>query len=101
MAKATGSQLVIMDEPPGRFTRQDWSGTYSRTEAVQILNRELEPLGYRLLEKNQFLTVIHVQRQRMEYQRPLQAAAEPAPRPLPGQPGAPVEKSSRSNAIQR
>ncbi|HVJ84490.1 MAG TPA: secretin N-terminal domain-containing protein [Caulifigura sp.] len=83
VAKASDSKLVPMDMPPGRFTRQDWRGLYTRTEAVRILNRELEPLGYRLLEKDQFLTVIHVQRQRMEYQRPLQASADPAaPKPL-------------------
>jgi type II secretion system protein D len=83
VAKSSNSKLVLMDTPPGRFTRQDWRGLYSRTEAVRILNRELEPLGYRLLEKDEFLTVIHVQRQRMEYQRPLQAAVDPAePRPL-------------------
>jgi type II secretion system protein D len=86
VAKSSGSKLVLMDTPPGRYTRQDWRGLYSRTEAVRILNRELEPLGFRILEKDEFLTVIHVQRQRMEYQRPLQAAAEEAePRPL--QPG--------------
>ncbi|QDT52965.1 Type II secretion system protein D precursor [Caulifigura coniformis] len=82
VAASSNSQLVMMDEPPGRFSRQDWRGLYTRTEAIQILNRDLEPLGYRILEKNEFLTVIHVQRQRMEYQRPLQAAADPAPRPL-------------------
>jgi general secretion pathway protein D len=84
VAKSSDSKLVLMDEPPGRFSRQDWSGRYTRTEAVQILNRELEPQGYRLLEKDEFLTVIHVQRQRMEYQRPLQAAVEPrALQPVP------------------
>ncbi len=91
VAKASNSKLVPMDMPPGRYTRQDWRGLYTRTEAVQILNRDLEPLGYRLLEKDNFLTVIHVQRQRMEYQRPLQAAAEPlSPRPLAGGPEAGV-----------
>jgi len=83
VAASSDSKLVMMDEPPGRFSRQDWRGLYTRTEAIQILNRDLEPLGYRILEKNEFLTVIHVQRQRMEYQRPLQAAVDPAaPRPL-------------------
>lgn len=75
VATGTGSTLVLMDTPPGRFSRQDWS-QHSRAQAVQILNRELEPKGYRILEKNEFLTVINVHRQRMEYQRPVEPVAD-------------------------
>lgn len=102
VAKASDSKLVLMDTPPGHFTRQDWRGLYTRTDAVRILNRELEPLGYRVLEKDEYITVIHVHRQRLEYQRPLQAAAEPAePRPLQAGHDTGVKQALAQNARTR
>lgn len=68
VANQTGSTLVMHDTPEGRFTRRDLR-SLTRTEAVQVLNQELEPLGYRILEKGEFLTVIKVQRARFEYPR--------------------------------
>lgn len=70
LAQKTGSTLVMLDTPPGRFSRQDWR-KYTRTEAVQILNRELEPEGFRIVEKDQFLTVMKIKRTRQEYRRPV------------------------------
>jgi len=68
VASETKSTLVMHDCPEGRFTHRDLR-SYTRTEAVQILNQELEPLGYRMLEKDEFLTVIQIQRARFEYPR--------------------------------
>ncbi|MBX3444422.1 MAG: hypothetical protein KF774_18630 [Planctomyces sp.] len=76
VAKATGSTLVMLDTPPGRFSRTDWTQR-TRTEAVRILNRELEPKGYRIVERDQFLTVLGINRSRVEYARPEFAADEP------------------------
>lgn len=68
LAEDSGSTLVLHDVPPGRYTRRDWR-RHTRTEAVQILNQELEPLGFRILAKERFLTVIRAQRARAEYPR--------------------------------
>lgn len=90
VAKETGSTLVMLDVPPGRYSRQDWR-QYNRKEAVAILNRELEPDGFRVVIKDQFLTVMQIKRTRPEYRRPVaptkpeadtavqQATATPSP----------------------
>ncbi|WP_231746812.1 secretin N-terminal domain-containing protein [Maioricimonas rarisocia] len=77
LAEKTGSTLVMYDIPPGRYNRQDWD-QHSRTEAVRILNRELEPLGFRVLEKGEFLTVIEMRRARTQYRRPVTPDDRPA-----------------------
>lgn len=68
VADETSSTLVIHDAPSGRFSRRDFR-RHTRSEAVQILNQSLEPLGYRILETDKFLTVMQVQRARFEYPR--------------------------------
>ncbi len=70
IAAKSGSTLVLHDVPPGKFSRRDWS-RHSRQDAVQILNRELEPKGFRIHVKDQFLTVMQSRRSRPEYQRPV------------------------------
>lgn len=70
LADGTHSTLVMHDAPSGRFSRHDWH-KHTRTEAVRILNRDLEKLGYRILEKGQFLTVIEVQQAHVDYERPV------------------------------
>lgn len=70
LAEDSGSTLVMHDVPPGKFSRHDWS-KHTRKDAVQILNRELEPEGFRILVKDQFLTIMQARRSRPEYQRPV------------------------------
>lgn len=70
LAEDSGSTLVMHDVPPGKFSRHDWS-KHTRKDAVQILNRELETEGFRILVKDQFLTVMQSRRTRPEYQRPI------------------------------
>lgn len=67
----SGAQLVMDTVPPGRFNRYDRK-RYSQTEAVRILNRELEPSGFRLIEKSngRFIDVVHLRDARAEYHRP-------------------------------
>lgn len=57
IAKQSGRQLIIDKVPTGRYSRNDWS-RYSLTEAVRVLNRELEPNGFRLLERGQYLDLV-------------------------------------------
>jgi type II secretion system protein D len=70
LAEATGAQLLVYDTPPGRYSRQDWK-RYTPSEAIRILNRELEPQGFRILAKDKFLTVIDLRRARAEYRPPV------------------------------
>lgn len=74
VARNSGSTLVMHDVPPGKYSRHDWS-RHTRKDAVQILNRELEPQGFRILIKDQFLTVMQSRRTRPEYQRPVKPVA--------------------------
>ncbi|MGH7127313.1 MAG: hypothetical protein ACREIV_02000, partial [Planctomycetaceae bacterium] len=97
IAEETGSTLVMHNTPPGRFTRLD-SRDYTRTEAVQVMNQELEPKGYRVLERDRFLIVLHVDELRAQYGRPrmLHASNRPAARQYPVEPPPPAPKYRRS-----
>lgn len=70
LAERTGSTLVMHSTPHGRLSRND-SKEYTRHEAVQILNRELEPQGFRILEKEHFLIIIEQHAARTKYRRPV------------------------------
>jgi hypothetical protein len=69
VAEQSGSTAVMHEVPPGLYNRRDKT-EYTRHEAVQILNHELEPEGFRILEKNQFLIVVHQRSLRTRYRRP-------------------------------
>lgn len=68
VANECGLTLVMHDTPSGNFTRNDWQ-KHTRDDVIRILNRDLEPLGYRLLVNEKFLTVIGAERARAEYPR--------------------------------
>ncbi|HUQ68864.1 MAG TPA: secretin N-terminal domain-containing protein, partial [Planctomycetaceae bacterium] len=70
VAEETGSQLVADRVPSGRFTRRD-GAEYSRADAVRIINREIEPHGFRVIEKGNFLIVLDLPSQRPRYQPPI------------------------------
>ncbi|TWT51946.1 putative type II secretion system protein D precursor [Thalassoglobus neptunius] len=89
VAKETGSTLVMHDVPPGNFSRHDWN-QYNRDDAVKILNRELERVGFRILIKDQFLTVMSTRRGRLEYERPIS--------PLPEEPGTQAAQTTEAVA---
>ncbi|GAB4153485.1 MAG: hypothetical protein Tsb009_29900 [Planctomycetaceae bacterium] len=82
VCKESGSTLVMNEVPPGRFSRYD-RNRYNRTEAVRILNRELEPKGFRLVEKGRFLDVIYLRSARAEYHRPELPRQPQQPKALP------------------
>jgi len=76
LAEETNSELVMKRAPAGRLTRAD-RNKYSRTDAVRLLNREIEPKGFRLLEQGNFLVVLHLDSLRTRYQRPGVPASQP------------------------
>lgn len=75
IAKQSGRQLIIDKVPPGRFSRNDWT-KYSLGEAIRILNRELEPKGFRILERGQYLDLVFLRDVRSEYARPVVGASD-------------------------
>ena len=70
LAKQSNRAPLIDKVPPGRFSRNDWN-RYSLTEALRILNRELEPKGFRILDRGQFLDLVFLRDARQDYQRPV------------------------------
>jgi len=88
VAEASHSVLVMDKVPPGRFSNYDRE-KYTRAEAVRILNEELEPKRFRLVEKGKFLVVLHLKTARVRYHRPQlpryspkqQKSTDPRPQP--------------------
>lgn len=78
VAQKTGSDLVMTRAPAGRWTRRDFQ-KYSRTDAVRLLNHELEPKGFRIIEEGRYLVVLHLDTFRTRYARPVvpRAGQEP------------------------
>ncbi len=80
VANASGSRLVGNRIPSGRYTRRD-TKLYTRSEAVRIINKEIEPKGFRLVEQDELLIVMDIPSLRPRYQ-PLEmngtAARKPA-----------------------
>ncbi|WP_315854598.1 secretin N-terminal domain-containing protein, partial [Alienimonas chondri] len=78
LAEESGSNLVMKDIPPGRFSRFD-RGAYTRAEAVKMLNQRLEPDGFRILEVGENLIVISDRSVRQDYRRPTAPGVEGTP----------------------
>ncbi|MEZ6067275.1 MAG: secretin N-terminal domain-containing protein [Planctomycetaceae bacterium] len=68
VAADAGLTLVMHDTPHGRFSRNDLQ-QHSIPDAIRILNQELEPIGFRCIANEQFLTVIKSERARVEFPR--------------------------------
>lgn len=78
VAESTGAVLVADKIPRGRYSRQDFR-SYSRSEAVRILNDELEKQDFRILEKGKYLVVLNLPAARPEYSRLQIESPEQAP----------------------
>lgn len=66
-ADVSHQELVAETVPAGNFSRLDF-GSHSLDEALRILNRELHPLGYRLMDKGERLVLIELRKKsRREY----------------------------------
>ncbi len=104
VADETGSNLVMPEVPPGKFSRTDFE-KHTREHAVRILNRDLEKVGYRLVARADTLEVISTKREKPEYTRPevRKEAAVPAELPLNAMTPMPARESLTEtvNRIQR
>ena len=112
LAEQSDSTLVGSRAPTGRFNRRDRK-QYTRTQAVQILNRELAPQKFRLQEEGRFLVVLDLDSLRARYRRPelpvepAESASQPEPAaaeqntPAPRAQVADVTPSPKARAEQR
>lgn len=80
IAKQSGRELIIDKVPPGRFSRNDWS-RYSLTDALKVVNSELEPKGFRVMERGKYLDLVFLRDARSEYARPIINATDDAIQP--------------------
>lgn len=76
LSKSMNVALVMPDEPPGYYSRFDRT-LHTHTEAIRILNRELEPLGMRLVLRGEYLLVLELDAGRPEYKRPIVHTSSP------------------------
>ena len=65
-AEAAHLQLVADAFPEGYFSRFDRKD-HTPEAALRLLNRELDPLGFRLIVKGEFLVVMELKQKRREY----------------------------------
>ena len=93
VAKHSQLTLVIDRVPPGRFARRDRT-RYSTKDCVRILNRDLEPMGYRLVTQGKHLIVLNLDEVRTRYARPVlsqsssvRPSSEPPVRPASARTG--------------
>ncbi len=68
--------LIMENAPPGRFARRD-KRRYDLKTTVRILNSELEPQGFRLLQQGEYLIVLDLDKARTEYARPRLGSSNP------------------------
>ena len=79
VAERSGSELVMQRAPAGRYTRTDMK-KYTRSEAVRMINDQIEPNGFRVLEQGSHLVVLHLDEFRSKYTA-AQLSAESQPTP--------------------
>jgi type II secretion system protein D len=75
VAKHAELTLIMKRVPPGTFTRNDLN-EYTVAEVLWILNRDLEPAGYRVVRQGDFLMVLDLDALRSDY-KPSVARREP------------------------
>lgn len=80
LADDTGSVLVADNFPMGRYSRRDLR-KHSRSQAVRIVNEDLQQHGFRLLEKGQHLVLIDLKARAAEYQRQVVESVDAGPQP--------------------
>ncbi|MDX1970880.1 MAG: secretin N-terminal domain-containing protein, partial [Planctomycetaceae bacterium] len=102
VAEQSGSTLVADRVPRGTFSRRD-KNEYTREEALRIINKEIEKLGFRAIEKGQYIVVLDLPSQRPRYERPTvsKPGALPAPAAGPTQASAPQRQFQRVTPVQQ
>jgi type II secretion system protein D len=101
-----GMELVMKSSPPGTFTCTD-TEDHTIPDALRIVNRQLEPHGFRAIQQGAFLVVVNLDGMRSGYNspsfvRPRQEAPDDdaAPNAAPLPPTAGIASRSRSDVAQ-
>jgi general secretion pathway protein D len=92
LATSTNSELVMNRVPKGRYSRRD-SAKYNRHDAVRILNKDIEPLGFRLIEMGDFLVLLDLPSQKPRY--------APAVLPARQEPPHVIQEADNSSPYER
>jgi type II secretion system protein D len=69
IARHGGMEVVMKSAPPGTFTCLD-SSDHTIPDALRLVNRQLEPLGYRAIPQGKFLVVLNLDGMRAGYNIP-------------------------------
>lgn len=98
VAEQSGLTLVMDVVPKGFFSRRD-KRPHTISETFQILNRDLEPKGFRLLRKDNFLVVLDLRQAKAKYIRPtIQSAGKASQQSEVHQ--SEVQTASHANAVE-
>jgi type II secretion system protein D len=89
-----GMEVVMKSPPPGSFTCFD-SSDHTIPDALRLVNRQLEPLGYRAIPQGKFLVVLNLDGMRAGYNIPAFMRQPTAPQAT----SSPASSSS-SGAVQ-
>lgn len=76
VCEQSGTTLVMDKLPPGRWTHGD-RGRHSLAECIGIFNHELEPKGFRVIRKGDFVVVLEMKAVRSRYYHKVLPAQEP------------------------
>ena len=69
IARHSGLELVMKSTPPGTFTCTD-PQEHTIPDAVRLVNSQLEPLGFRLIQQGNYLVVLNLDGLRSGYNSP-------------------------------
>eukprot|EP00456_Euglypha_rotunda_P030246 TRINITY_DN235_c3_g1_i1.p1 TRINITY_DN235_c3_g1~~TRINITY_DN235_c3_g1_i1.p1 ORF type:complete len:1362 (-),score=437.23 TRINITY_DN235_c3_g1_i1:12906-16991(-) len=100
VAVATESELVMDRAPKGRYSRRDTT-KYNRRDAVRILNKDIEPLGFRLIEKGDFLILLDLPSTRPRYAPAVLPPKQDVQQAVATEPAAPSPFERRVDSITK
>jgi type II secretion system protein D len=69
VARHGGMEVVMKSTPPGTFTCTD-SDEHTIPDALRLVNRQLEPLGFRAIQQGKFLVLLNLDGLRSGYNSP-------------------------------
>ncbi len=95
VSRQMGRELVMEHAPEGRVTRRD-RRMHSTSQAIRLLNAELEKDGFRLLLQSKHLVLLKLDHARSRYSRPVARPSEAPVQQASARETAPKRTVSRS-----
>jgi len=100
VARSTQSELIMDRVPKGRYSRRD-SNEYNRRDAIRILNKDIEPLGFRLIEKGDFLILLDLPKTKPQYAPAVLPPRQVIPETIPVEVANPSPYERRVDSITK